>query len=162
MNTSSSQQRPAPDYWQTSRPRLDLSRLRQVSLKAYAIRFLLGGVVSLLATLAGHFVTHRFGGVFTAFPAILLASLTLIGQKEGREPSAEDAEGGSVGAIAFVASATLLATTLTILIGAASILAALIVWFILAIALYLLCVRLGWLRTYPDQPPESAPPQKNS
>jgi len=147
VNTSSPR-RQAPDYWQTSRPRLDPSRFRQVSLKAYAIRFLLGGVVSLLATLAGHFVTHRFGGVFTAFPAILLASLTFIGQEEGKEPSAEDAEGGSVGAVAFVASAILLATTLTILVGAASILAALILWFILAISLYLLCVRLGWLRTF--------------
>ena len=146
----------AGTYWPTSRPKLDLSRLRSAHLKDYAIRFLFGGSISVVAALLGHWGTPRFGGLFTAFPAILLASLTLIGKQEGREPSAEDAEGGAVGSIALVGTALFIAAMLAWLIGVASLLAALLLWLLLSLGLYLLCVKGGWLRTYPDQESRSS------
>jgi hypothetical protein len=117
-------------------------------LKDYAIRVALGGVVSVAAALIGVWTTSRLGGVFTAFPAILPASLTLIGEKQGREQSAEDAEGGTLGAIAFVVAAAFIAATVTHLAGAASLLLALGLWLALAVGLYGFCVRAGLLRTY--------------
>jgi uncharacterized membrane protein (GlpM family) len=130
-----------------SRPQFKLANLRKARPKDYAIRFIFGGAVSVIAALLGQLTTQRFGGIFTAFPAILLASLTLIGKRDGDEQSAEDAEGGVVGAIGLAACAACIALTITWLAGAASLLAALTLWFIVAIALYMLFVRIGWLRT---------------
>lgn len=140
--------RPEPGAQDVSRPSIDLSRLRQIHLKDYAIRFLFGGTISVIAALLGHWVTPRFGGVFTAFPAILLASLTLIGKEDGREASAEDAEGGVLGALAFVAIAAFIAATLAYMSGAASLFLALLIWLVIAVGLYLLCIKLGLLRTF--------------
>lgn len=130
-----------------SRPRLNLARLKQAKLKDYAIRFAFGGVISVIAALLGHWITTRFGGIFTAFPAILLASLTLIGEHDGREQSAEDAEGGVAGAAALVVCALFIALTVTRLAGATSLVLALLLWLALALAGYAVGVRLGWLRT---------------
>ena len=140
-----------PGAQDVSRPSLDPSKLRQIKVKDYAIRFAFGGAVSVIAALLGHWVTPRFGGVFTAFPAILLASLTLIGEEEGREKSAEDAEGGVLGALAFVGIAAFIAATLAYLSGAASLFLALLIWLVVAVSLYLLCIKIGLLRTY-EQP----------
>lgn len=137
-----------PGTQDVSRPKLDTSKLRQIKAKDYAIRFAFGGAISVIAALLGHWVTPRFGGVFTAFPAILLASLTLIGKKEGREKSAEDAEGGVLGALAFVAIAAFIAATLAYISGAASLFLALLIWLVVAVSLYLLCNKIGLLRTY--------------
>lgn len=131
-----------------SRPQLDLSRLRKIQPRAYLIRFLFGGVISVIALLIGHWTTQPFGGVFTAFPAILLASLTLIGKDDGKEQAAEDAEGGVLGAVAFVCAAIFITLTITHIAGIVSLLAALLLWALIAISLYLLCIRLGLLRTY--------------
>lgn len=119
--------------------------------KDYAIRFAFGGAVSVVAALIGRWTNVPFGGVFTAFPAILLASLTLIGEKYGREQSAEDAEGGVIGAFAFVVAAIFIANIIMYISGAASLLLALGIWTALAVALYLLAIRIGFLRTYKCQ-----------
>lgn len=136
-----------------SRPRLDLKKLREATVKDYAIRFVFGGVVSVLAALISHWTTGRFGGIFTAFPAILLASLTLIGHHDGEEASAEDAEGGVVGALALAAAAALLAVTLLRMPGVVALLASLALWLLVTIGLYALAVRVGWLRTYAHAEP---------
>lgn len=134
-----------------SRPHFQLSSLKNARVKDYAIRFAFGGAVSVLASLIGKWTNVSFGGVFTAFPAILLASLTLIGEKQGREQSAEDAEGGVVGAFAFVVTAIFIANTIMYICGAASLLLALGIWAILAVALCLVAIRVGFLRTYKRQ-----------
>lgn len=139
---------PGPDTQDVSRPSVEIARLRQIRFRDYAIRFVFGGTISVLAALLGQWVTPRFGGVFTAFPAILLASLTLIGKKDGHEASAEDAEGGVLGAIAFVAIACFIAVTLASISGAASLCLSLLIWVALAVGLYLLCIKLGLLRTF--------------
>ena len=130
-----------------SRPRLEQGKLREIKLPDLALRFGFGGAASVLAALIGHWTTQRFGGIFTALPAVLLASLTLIGQRDGDEPSAEDAEGGVAGACAFVGCATLLALLLPRLPGALALPVALAAWLACALLLYWLAVKAGWLRT---------------
>jgi hypothetical protein len=73
---------------------------------------------SVLAALLGHWVSLRFGGIFMALPVVLLASLTLIGRRDGDEPAAEDGEGRVVGACACAGSAVLLALLLPRVAGA--------------------------------------------
>ena len=131
-----------------SRPQFDLGKLRHIRPKDYAIRFLFGGTISVIVALLANFTTPRFGGVFAAFPAVLLASLTLIGEHEGIEPSVEDAQGAVLGALALVATAAYIAATLIRMPGVVSLLSALVLWLVLAVALYGLSNKLGILRTY--------------
>lgn len=143
---ASPDRQPAREH-DVSRPRLNLGKLSKANPKDYAIRFVLGGVVSVVASLLGHWVTQRFGGIFTAFPAILLASLTLIGEHDGNEASAEDAAGGVAGALALVVLAVFLSLVLPRASGALALAAGVGLWLVLAVSLYGLAVRFGWLRT---------------
>ncbi len=154
---AAAQQHSSGEKQDVSRPRIHLSNLKKVHLKDYAIRFAFGGAVSVIAALIGKWTNVPFGGMFTAFPAILLASLTLIGKHDGDEKSAEDAEGGVLGAIAFIVAAIFISRTVTVMTGAVSLLLALAVWLALAVSLYLLAIRLGFLRTYERQDDDTSP-----
>lgn len=88
-------------YYRIVKPGIDFTQLKKINIREYAIRFLFGGAVSILAELVTHFTTGRIGGIFTAFPAILLASLIIIGQHEGKNAAEDDARGGAIGAIAL-------------------------------------------------------------
>jgi uncharacterized membrane protein (GlpM family) len=124
---------------------LEFSRLKKVKRRDYAIRFVFGGTISILAALIAHWTNTRIGGIFTAFPAILLASLTLIGRQEGNQQAEADAQGGVLGAIALVVTALVLSITLGLLAGALALLLALVVWLVGSVGLYLLSAKLGWL-----------------
>jgi uncharacterized membrane protein (GlpM family) len=124
----------------------DFSQFKNIKVRDYAIRFLFGGAVSVLAQLITQWSTGRIGGIFTTFPAILLASLTIIAKKEGKEAAAADARGGIVGSIGLVIAAIVLSVTLELLIPALSLLLALVIWLACSIALYLLSFKAGWLR----------------
>lgn len=125
---------------------LDFSQLKNSKLRDYAIRFLFGGVVSVLAALISQWTTGRIGGIFTAFPAILLASLTIIGEQDGQRASEEDARGGVVGAIGLVIAAIVLSVTLGHMADALSLLISLVVWLVCSIVLYWFTFNAGWLR----------------
>lgn len=122
-----------------------LSALRTIRLRDYLIRFLFGGVISVIATLIGQWTTPRIGGIFTAFPAILLASLTLINHEDGQTASEEDAQGAVLGAMAFAVAAIVLTLTLDVLAGAIAILLSLGAWLVCSVGLYVLSVKCGWL-----------------
>jgi Protein of unknown function (DUF3147) len=83
------------------------SRLRQCRLRDYLIRFVFGGVVTVVAGVIATGFGPGVGGLWLAFPAILPASLTLIAQHARNSPPAgADAYGavfGSVGLLAFAA-----------------------------------------------------------
>jgi hypothetical protein len=97
----------------------EFSNFRRTKPHEYAIRFVIGGLV----TLAAGLVAHRFGpiagGFFLAFPAIFPASATLVekheaerkqilglhGIKRGRRSAALDAIGASLGSLGLVAFA---------------------------------------------------------
>jgi uncharacterized membrane protein (GlpM family) len=124
---------------------MDFSQLKKIRGQDYAIRFLFGGAVSILAQLIAHWTTGRIGGIFTTFPAILLASLTIINKEENREKAADDAQGGVIGSIGLVIAAIVLSVTLGLLLPALSLLLALVIWLICSIGLYLLSFRAGRL-----------------
>ena len=131
--------------------KLDLSQLKQIKLKDYIVRFLFGGAVSVVAALISALTNDRIGGIFTAFPAILLASLTIINRMDGKHEAEKDARGAIVGAIAFVITAIVLSLTITLLAGALALPLALVVWLLCAIGLYALSYRSGWLRVNKPQ-----------
>lgn len=97
----------------------DLSALKTVKPHEYAVRFLLGGLVTAVAGLIAKHYGPILGGLFLAFPAIFPASATLIekhekqkkqkagldGTRRGREAAAVDAAGASLGAIGLAAFA---------------------------------------------------------
>jgi hypothetical protein len=99
---------------------LNPSALRETRWYEYAIRFALGGAMTVIAGLIASRFGPVVGGLFLAFPAIFPASATLIekhvrerkekagvaGVRRGKEAAALDAAGavlGSLGLAAFAA-----------------------------------------------------------
>ncbi len=91
----------------------DFSALRKTKWYEYAVRFVLGGSVTVIAGLLAKQYGPVFGGLFLAFPAIFPASATLVEKHErekkeragitntvrGREAAALDAAGAAIGSI---------------------------------------------------------------
>ena len=78
-------------------PRFRVGRIREASYRDMAVRFAFGGTISVVAALIGAVTTESIGGIFTAFPAILVASLTLIDKQEDPEHASYDAVGAALG-----------------------------------------------------------------
>jgi Protein of unknown function (DUF3147) len=92
---------------------LDLSSLRETRWYEYAVRFLFGGVMTVITGLIAKKFGPVVGGLFLAFPAILPASATLIekhekekkqaaglnGEKRGRQVASVDAAGAAMGTL---------------------------------------------------------------
>lgn len=105
-----------------SRIDIDFSSLKEIKPHEYFIRFLFGG----LATVVAGLISKRFGpgvgGLFLAFPAIFPASVTLIeshekeskvrigsdGSNRGRAAASLDSQGASMGCIGLMAFACVL------------------------------------------------------
>jgi Protein of unknown function (DUF3147) len=62
--------------------RIDFSWLRQSHWYEYATRFVLGGLMTVVAGLIAKLYGPEVGGLFLAFPAIFPASVTLIERHE--------------------------------------------------------------------------------
>ena len=126
----------------TSPISFDGAQLRKVKLGELAIRFAFGFGVSIVAGLVTLTCGNHVGGLFLAFPAILPASLTLIGAKEGDRQAQLDAAGAVIGAVGMIG----FALTAFLLFGAvdavAAEAAALSCWFAVSTGLYLLLRRV--------------------
>ena len=118
-------------------PAIELRKLRKIRARELAVRFAFGAAASLLAGSITLVVGPRPGGVFLAFPAILVASLTLIEKKEGTSASGDHIKGTVLGAVGLAAFAiafeaalprTALGFALALACGA---------WLVTSIALYL-------------------------
>jgi hypothetical protein len=131
------------------------SALRDIRWYQYAVRFALGGAMTVIAG----FIAARFGpvigGLFLAFPAIFPASATLIekharerkekaglsGARRGREAAALDAAGAVLGSIGLAAFAVVIwlgierSAPLALLLATA-------VWLVVAITAWLVRRRL--------------------
>lgn len=100
--------------------KVDPSGLKQTKWHEYLLRFIAGGLTSLVAGMIAQKWGPGIGGLFLAFPAIFPASATLIekherqrkqnkglhGEERGTDAAAIDALGtaiGSVGLIGFAA-----------------------------------------------------------
>src|SRR6202163_934628 len=96
----------------------NFSAVKKTKWYEYAVRFVLGGSVTVVAGLLAKYYGPVFGGLFLAFPAIFPASATLVEKHErqkkqragiaqttrGRQAAAPDAAGavsGSIGLAVF-------------------------------------------------------------
>jgi hypothetical protein len=96
--------------------RIDSSALHDSKWYEYALRFLFGGAVTVLAGIIANKFGPVVGGLFLAFPAIFPASATLIDEHErekktragvepgnrGKDAAALDAAGGAMGSIGLL------------------------------------------------------------
>lgn len=97
----------------------DASALSQTTWHEYLLRFVAGGLITVVAGLVAGRWGPAIGGLFLAFPAIFPASATLIekhqrkqkqikglhGVKRGMDVAAVDAMGASMGSLGLVAFA---------------------------------------------------------
>src|SRR5437660_11817136 len=100
---------------------VDLSALGKTKWYEYAVRFVFGGIVTVLAGLIAKNFGPGVGGLFLAFPAIFPAGATLIekhekqrkaeqglqGTKRARYAASVDAAGSSMGSIGLLVFAVL-------------------------------------------------------
>src|SRR5580693_70515 len=98
---------------------VDPSGLKQTKLHEYALRFVAGGVITVIAGVIARKWGPGIGGLFLAFPAIFPASATLIekherqrkqerglhGEERGADAAAIDALGAAMGSVGLVAFA---------------------------------------------------------
>lgn len=116
---------------------VDLGSLREIRLRALALRFAFGAAVSVVAGLVGIAVGQRAGGVMLAAPAVLPATLTIIERHEGRGPAVTEVQGAVLGAVALIGFAVVAAASMARLPLAAVLLGALAAWAAAAIGGYL-------------------------
>lgn len=116
---------------------VDLGSLREIRLRALALRFVFGAAVSVVAGLVGIAAGQRAGGVMLAAPAVLPATLTIIERKEGRGPAVTEVQGAVLGAVALIGFAVVAAASMARLPLAAALLGALAAWAAAAIGGYM-------------------------
>ena len=92
---------------------IDFSAFGRTKWHEYAVRFLFGGAITVIAGLLAKQFGPAFGGLFLAFPAIFPASATLVEKHEkekkqragilhtdrGRQAAAVDAAGAAMGSL---------------------------------------------------------------
>src|ERR1700730_10423475 len=110
----------------------DFSALKKTKWHEYAIRFLLGGSVTVVAGLLAKYYGPVFGGLFLAFPAIFPASATLVDKHErekkqragiqqttrGRQVAGVDAAGAALGSLGLATFCYTILKLLPVLDGA--------------------------------------------
>jgi uncharacterized membrane protein (GlpM family) len=99
--------------------KLDFSGLKKTNSHEYMLRFVTGGIITVIAGMIARKFGSGIGGLFLAFPAIFPASATLIekherqrkqkkglnGEKRGTDAAAIDALGAAMGAVGLMAFA---------------------------------------------------------
>jgi hypothetical protein len=109
------------------RVKVDFSTLGQTKWHDYAVRFLFGGFITVVAGIIAKKFGPGIGGLFLAFPAILPASATLIekhekekkeslgvkGAARGRSAASIDAAGSAMGSIGLFVFALVVSLFLT-------------------------------------------------
>jgi hypothetical protein len=79
---------------------IDWSSLKDTKPHEYAVRFLFGGLATVVADLIARRYGPGIGGIFLAFPAIFPASATLIEGHEKNRKAAVGSDGRSRGGMA--------------------------------------------------------------
>ncbi len=135
---------------------VDLASLRQARWYEWALRYGLGGLVTVVAGLMAKIFGPVFGGLFLAFPAIMCASATLIekherekkqragfdGSVRGRKAAGLDAAGAEFGCVGLAAFALLVWKQLPLHSPTPVLIAAALLWLVVSITLW-------WLRKRP-------------
>lgn len=126
---------------------IDPAKARDISWKAYLVRFAFGGLVTLGAGLIGKAYGPAVGGLFLAFPSIAIASLTLIERDEGKNAVGADAAGTCLGSLGLLGFGAIVWTLARQLAAWQVLCLALAVWFVLASGLWMLWWRVRhWAR----------------
>ena len=132
--------------------KFDFATLKQTKWYEFAIRFALGGVITVIAGLMARKFGPAVGGLFLAFPAIFPASATLVeaheqekkerkgmhGAERGRDAAALDAAGAAMGSLGLMLFALLVwqllpdHSTLFVLLSALALwfVSSCLVWFV--------------------------------
>jgi|SRR5580704_16373539 hypothetical protein len=120
----------------------NFSELKRTAWSDFAVRFCLGGAITVWAGLIAKRFGPSIGGLFLAFPAIFPASATLIEKHEkrkklragiqntrrGRQAAALDARGAALGSAGLVCFAILLWKALALLNAALTLILGLAMW----------------------------------
>jgi hypothetical protein len=130
--------------------KLNLAALAQTKPREYAIRFLFGGVVTVVTGLIADKFGPAVGGLFLAFPAIFPATATLVaaherekkyaagidGTARGRDAAALEARGAALGAIGLLAFGAIVWRFLPAHSAPVVLIAAGAVWLAVSVALW--------------------------
>ncbi|MGC1255198.1 MAG: DUF3147 family protein [Candidatus Acidiferrales bacterium] len=128
----------------------DFAALKETTWHEYAIRFLFGGAVTVIAGILAKIYGPVFGGLFLAFPAIFPASATLLEKHQrekkqaagisrsirGRQAAALDARGTAMGSVGLVVFALVVWKLLPSWNGASTLGVALAAWFTVSFLLW--------------------------
>jgi hypothetical protein len=139
----------------------DFSALKKTKWYEYAVRFLLGGTVTVVAGLLAKYYGPVFGGLFLAFPAIFPASATLVDKHErqkkqragiqhttrGRQVAGVDAAGAALGSLGLATFAYIIWKLLPVWNIAGVFIVAAVAWLCVSCALW--WVRKGYWRHSP-------------
>lgn len=117
-------------------PGFSLRKALKAKPSAMLVRFLAGGLTSVVAGLVTLAFGAHIGGIPLAFPAILVASLTLIEEQEDSEEAREDARGAMAGGAALTIFGVVAALLFGHLPGAAVLAMAAVGWAVTALGLY--------------------------
>ena len=149
--------------------KLSSSSLKHTRWYEYGVRFVLGGLATVLAGAVGARFGVSTGGLFLALPAIFCASATLIesheqrakhnaglsGRRRGQQAAALDAAGAAMGSIGLAAFAAVFYFTIPAsTIGA--FIAAVTVWSIVAVSAWWLRRKLRIVSRQPRPRAQSA------
>lgn len=118
------------------RPSVDPGKAANADPRGMLVRFIAGALTSIVSGVVTLLVGPRVGGIFLAFPAILVASLTLIQKEEDRAEAREDARGAIAGGAVLTVFAIVFIAVIAHGDGAVALIAATGAWIVVALGLY--------------------------
>lgn len=118
------------------RPSLDVGEALGADRKGMAVRFVAGALTSIASGGVTLALGPRVGGILLAFPAILVASLTLIQKEEDTAEAREDARGAIAGGVALTVFAIVFTVVVDHVSGALALVVAAASWAVVALGLY--------------------------
>jgi uncharacterized membrane protein (DUF4010 family) len=117
-------------------PGLDVKKIFRAKPRAMLMRFVAGALASLVSGILGLLFGEHIGGIPLAFPAVLVASLTLIEEQEDSEEAREDSRGAMAGAAALSVFAVVAALLFGTLPGGIALALAVLTWLAVSFGLY--------------------------
>ncbi len=113
--------------------KLSIHRPESVLSVGMLVRFVLGGLISVVASVVATTIGAREAGVLLAFPTIMPAALTFLQEKKGKKASESNAHGAFFGSLGLLAFAFIVIALSTRVAGAACLAVAAVVWAAVAV-----------------------------
>ena len=90
------------------KPEFHLEGLKKAKWHEHVVRFVFGGIVTVIAGVVAHVWGPVIGGTLLAFPAILPAGLTLATKHDGRNAAIDEAWGATLASFGLAAFAAVI------------------------------------------------------